>query len=77
MNDALKLSKHLQNRGRPTERTWLKYKEAKEARKIQGWVCTKMLVVVYREGNQEKIKKKGKGRVIMYHGYSFLRLNVC
>jgi hypothetical protein len=33
VEDAVQLSKHLQNRGRPTERTWTKYKEAKAARK--------------------------------------------
>ncbi|XP_028392721.1 methyltransferase-like protein 17, mitochondrial [Dendronephthya gigantea] len=33
LEDAVQLSKHLQNRGRPTERTWAKYKEAKAARK--------------------------------------------
>ena len=33
LEDAFQLSKHLQNRGRPTERTWAKYKEAKATRK--------------------------------------------
>ncbi|XP_046843294.1 methyltransferase-like protein 17, mitochondrial [Xenia sp. Carnegie-2017] len=33
IEDAIQLSKHLQNRGRPTERTWTKYKEAKAYRK--------------------------------------------
>lgn len=39
IEDAIQLSKHLQNRGRPTERTWTKYKEAKAYRKeVQGWL---------------------------------------
>ncbi len=41
MEDAMQLSKHLQNRGRPTERTWAKYKEAKAVRKqLRGLWCT-------------------------------------
>jgi hypothetical protein len=40
-NDGRKLSKHLRNRGRPTEMTWKKYQESKAAKKLKGWYkCT-------------------------------------
>ena len=34
--DGLKLAKHLKNRGRPTERTWKKFKEARTTVKARG-----------------------------------------
>ncbi|XP_031555967.1 methyltransferase-like protein 17, mitochondrial [Actinia tenebrosa] len=34
-NDGRKLSKHLRNRGRPTEMTWKKYKESKASKRLK------------------------------------------
>ena len=31
-NDGKKLARHIRNRGRPTEQTWLKYKESRRQR---------------------------------------------
>ena len=49
VEDAVQLSKHLQNRGRPTERTWTKYKEAKAARKqLKGLQYTRNMVIQHQ-----------------------------